>query len=78
MQTVSQRHLKRRRWDAPLDTGLRQNSLLDVGDQFRQRLECPMDTVMVVRPDDHVAAILPMQQANVGEIYLSIVRPRVS
>jgi 3-(3-hydroxy-phenyl)propionate hydroxylase len=69
------RHYVVSRWDAPLDTGLREQCLLDVGDQFRKRLACAPDTVVLVRPDDHVAAILPMATANIETIYRSIVRP---
>jgi len=69
------RHYVVSRWDAPLDTGLRAQSLLDVGDQFRKRLECSPETVVLVRPDDHVAAILPMETADIEEIYRRIVRP---
>ena len=47
--------------DAPLDGGLRERSLFDVGGRFRQLLGCPTDTVVLVRPDDHIAAIAPMR-----------------
>jgi len=57
------------RWDAPLDSGLRERSLFDVGDLFRQRTGCDVGTVVLVRPDDHVAAILPMNGAMVEELY---------
>ena len=64
------------RWDAPLDSGLRERSLFDVGDLFRQRTGCDVGTVVLVRPDDHVAAILPMSGAMVEELYNRIVRPK--
>jgi 3-(3-hydroxy-phenyl)propionate hydroxylase len=57
------------RRDAPLDSGLRERSLFDVGDRFRQRAGCATDTVILVRPDDHIAAIVPMRQGIVVEIY---------
>jgi 3-(3-hydroxy-phenyl)propionate hydroxylase len=47
------------RWDAPLDSGLRNQAILDIGDQFRQRLGLEADSIVLVRPDDHIAAILP-------------------
>ena len=48
------------RRDAPLDGGLRERSFFDVGDRFRLRAGCETDTVILVRPDDHIAAIIPM------------------
>ena len=60
------------RRDAPLDSGLRDRSLFDVGDKFRERAGCETDTVMLVRPDDHIAAILPMREGIVEEIYARI------
>jgi 3-(3-hydroxy-phenyl)propionate hydroxylase len=68
------RHYIVSRWDAPLDSGLRDRALFDVGDRFRQRLGCSPDTIVLVRPDDHIAAILPMS-ADVNEVYKRIVRP---
>lgn len=64
------------RWDAPLDSGLRDRSLLDVGDRFRSRLGVELGTVVLVRPDDHVAAILPADDpGRIAETYVRIVRP---
>ena len=57
------------RWDAPLSDGLRARSLFDVGDRFRRRLGCGDDTIVLVRPDDHVAAILPFKRDVVATIY---------
>ena len=54
--------------DAPLDGGLRARSLFDVGDRFRQLVGCPRDTLVLVRPDDHIAAIMPMP-ASAEELY---------
>jgi 3-(3-hydroxy-phenyl)propionate hydroxylase len=34
--------------------------LLDPGSQIAQRYACPPDTMVLVRPDDHIAAIAPM------------------
>jgi 3-(3-hydroxy-phenyl)propionate hydroxylase len=48
------------RWDAPLDSGLRDRALLDPGDRLFARLAVPADSVVLVRPDEHVAAIVPM------------------
>ena len=57
------------RRDAPLDSGLRERSLFDVGDRFRQRVGCATDTVVLVRPDDHIAAIAPMRSGIADELY---------
>jgi 3-(3-hydroxy-phenyl)propionate hydroxylase len=56
------------RWDAPLDSGLRDRALLDVGNRLRDRLGCVEDTVVLLRPDDHIAAILPLG-ADVPALY---------
>ena len=54
------------RRDAPLDSGLRDRSFFDVGDRFRARAGCEPDTVLLVRPDDHIAATLPMGGDVIG------------
>jgi 3-(3-hydroxy-phenyl)propionate hydroxylase len=63
------RHAIISRRDAPLDGGLRERSYFDVGDRFRLCAGLETDTVMLVRPDDHIAAIAPMRSANVMELY---------
>ncbi|MBR0725505.1 FAD-dependent monooxygenase [Bradyrhizobium manausense] len=68
------RHLLVSRRDAPFDSGLRHRSLLDVGDTLRARLGCSIDTTVLIRPDDHVAAILPMTSA-IDPVHDRIVRP---
>lgn len=60
------------RWDAPLDSGLRERALLDVGGLVRERFGCGDDVVVLVRPDDHVAAIMPMAGADIGALYRRI------
>jgi 3-(3-hydroxy-phenyl)propionate hydroxylase len=57
------------RFDAPLNDALRARSLFDVGDKFRRRLGCDADTIVLVRPDDHVAAILPFKPGLVTTFY---------
>jgi 3-(3-hydroxy-phenyl)propionate hydroxylase len=66
------KHFVVSRRDAPLDSGLRERSLFDVGDKFRQRAGCATDTVMLIRPDDHIAAILPMRDGAIEEVYARI------
>ena len=48
------------RWDAPMDSGLRDRALLDVGGRFARRLGVAPDTLVLVRPDEHIAAIAPL------------------
>lgn len=60
------------RWDAPLDSGLRDRAILDVGNKLFDRLGIEPGTVVLVRPDDHVAAILPMAPGAVHEAYHAI------
>jgi 3-(3-hydroxy-phenyl)propionate hydroxylase len=63
------RHLVVSHRDAPLDGGLRDRSLFDVGDRFRQMVGCPRDTLILVRPDDHIAAMASMGAARAEELY---------
>ncbi|MET0445427.1 MAG: FAD-dependent monooxygenase, partial [Pseudorhodoplanes sp.] len=63
------------RRDAPIDSGIRERSLFDVGDRFRQRAGCEPDTVMLIRPDDHIGAIVPMRANGIEDLYEKIVRP---
>ena len=60
------------RWDAPLNSGLRHKALFDVGDKFKQRVGCGDDTIVLVRPDDHVAAILPFKSDIVPQVYAKL------
>lgn len=53
-------HFAVSRWDAPLDSGLRDRALLDPGDRLFARLGVPADSIVLVRPDEHIAAIVPM------------------
>lgn len=64
------------RWDAPLDSGLRERAILDVGNRLFDRLGIEPDTVVLVRPDDHVAAVLPMQPGAVHRAYNDIMHLR--
>ncbi|RAI43560.1 FAD-dependent monooxygenase [Rhodoplanes roseus] len=67
------RHRLVSRWDAPLDSGLRDRALLDVGGKLFQRIGCPPDTLVLVRPDDCVAAVLPIRDGAAEEAYRRIV-----
>lgn len=57
------------RWDAPLDSGFRDQALLDVGDAIAERFQVDEDTVVLVRPDEHVAAIEPMADGIAEKVY---------
>lgn len=61
------------RWDAPLDSGIRERSVLDVGDLLRDRLGVGPDTIVLVRPDDHVVAIVPMGPNASNDAYQAVV-----
>ena len=59
--------------DAPLDGGLRERSLFDVGGRFHQLMGCPRDTLVLVRPDDHIAAMTPMGEGCAHDLYRKVV-----
>jgi 3-(3-hydroxy-phenyl)propionate hydroxylase len=61
------------RWDAPLDSGLREYALFDPGGAFEQRVGCPPGTLVLVRPDDHIAAIEPISPGAAERLYVGIV-----
>lgn len=69
------RHMVVSRWDAPLDSGVRHRCLFDVGDHLRLRVGCESDTVVLVRPDDHIAAMMPIKNNLIDQIYDRIVTP---
>lgn len=47
------------RWDAPHNSGVRERALFDPANRVRERFAVGDDTVVLIRPDGHVAAILP-------------------
>lgn len=57
------------RWDAPLDSGLRDRCLFDPGDRLRAKLQIETGTTVIVRPDDHIAAILPFEEGAAERFY---------
>lgn len=61
-------------WDAPLDSGLRNRALLDVGGKLFQSVGCQEETVLLVRPDDHVAAVFRMSADAVHKTYNAILQ----
>ena len=52
------------RWDAPLDSGLRPHTLFDPGQRATDRIGAPSDSAVLVRPDGHIAAIVPFDPAD--------------
>jgi 3-(3-hydroxy-phenyl)propionate hydroxylase len=63
------RHYAVSRWDAPRDSPIRNRSLLDVGSQIARRYGCAADTMVLVRPDDHIVAIEPMSSGTAQAAY---------
>ncbi|MFI0354175.1 FAD-dependent monooxygenase [Actinomadura sp. 9N407] len=76
------RHVVVSRWDAPHDSGLRDHAWFDPGDRIRRRFGLEQDTVVLLRPDGHVAAMVPWREdvaATIDGLYLDLVgRPVVS
>lgn len=60
------------RWDAPLDSGLRPRALFDPGGSFERRVGCAPGTLVLVRPDEHIAAIEPMAPGAAERLYAAI------
>jgi 3-(3-hydroxy-phenyl)propionate hydroxylase len=67
------RHYLVSRWDAPLDSGLRERALFDPGGAFERRVGCPAGTLVLVRPDEHIAAIEPIAPGAAERRYAAIV-----
>jgi len=61
------------RWDAPLDSGLRERALFDPGGAFERRVGCLAGTLVLVRPDEHIAAIEPISPGAAERLYTDIV-----
>ncbi len=57
------KHFVVSRYDAPHDSGLRDRSLLDPGDALFKRLGCPTNTLVLVRPDEHIAYVVPLDKS---------------
>jgi 3-(3-hydroxy-phenyl)propionate hydroxylase len=66
-------HFAISRWDAPFDSGVRDRALLDPGDRLKRRLGVADDTLVLVRPDEHIAAIRPMATTSAADLYTAIV-----
>ncbi|MDX6249094.1 MAG: 3-(3-hydroxy-phenyl)propionate hydroxylase [Kribbellaceae bacterium] len=66
------KHYAISRWDAPLDSGLRDRSLFDPGSIATSRYGVPPETVVLVRPDGHIAAVAPMRSGVAEDLYSGI------
>jgi len=70
------------RWDAPLDSDLRGRALFDPGQRLKRRLGVDDDTIVLVRPDGHIAAIVPFEPTSpadtAGELYAGLTRGGLS
>ena len=75
-------HLAVSRYDAPRDSGLRDRFAFDPGARVQERLQVPVDTCVLVRPDGHIAYLGPFDPTT-GEdpltaAFLRITRPAPS
>ncbi|HET6739849.1 MAG TPA: FAD-dependent monooxygenase, partial [Kribbella sp.] len=57
------------RWDAPHDSGLRDRALFDPGSVATNRYGVPAESVVLIRPDGHIAAVAPMGPGVAAELY---------
>lgn len=60
------------RWDAPLDGTIRDRTLLDVGSRVEERFGCDPETILLIRPDGHVAALGAMGERSAEEMYQAV------
>ncbi len=55
------------RWDAPHDSGLRDRALFDPGERVRNRFGVKENTLVLMRPDAHIAAIVPYDPTSTAD-----------
>lgn len=67
------RHFLVSRWDAPVESGLRGRMLFDPGGEFERRVGCAPNTLVLVRPDDHIAGIVPVAEGAAERLYMNVV-----
>lgn len=61
------------RWDAPHDSGLRDRALFDPGEAVTARYGLPPDSVCLIRPDGHIAAVEPLAPGRAAQVYERVV-----
>ena len=66
------KHYAVSRWDAPHDSGLRDRALFDPGSVATNRYGVPPESVVLVRPDGHIAAVDPLAAGVAEELYTRI------
>ena len=66
------KHYAVSRWDAPHDSGLRDRALFDPGSVATNRYGVPPESVVLVRPDGHIAAVAPLSAGVAEELYTRI------
>lgn len=66
------RHYVVSRWDAPLDSGLRERALFDPGAIATGRYGVPADTMVLIRPDGHIASVEPIRPGVAEDRYTAI------
>jgi 3-(3-hydroxy-phenyl)propionate hydroxylase len=72
------RHLAVSRWDAPLDSGLRPHCLFDPGESLLERAGCAPETCLLIRPDEHIAAIAPFHSGVAAGLYRRAIGARLA
>jgi 3-(3-hydroxy-phenyl)propionate hydroxylase len=66
------KHYAVSRWDAPHDSGLRDRALFDPGSVATNRYGVPPESVVLIRPDGHIAAVAPLRPGLAEELYTGI------
>jgi 3-(3-hydroxy-phenyl)propionate hydroxylase len=66
------KHYAISRWDAPHDSGLRDRALFDPGSIATNRYGVPPESVVLVRPDGHIAAVAPLRAGVAFELYSEV------
>ncbi|WP_433168688.1 FAD-dependent monooxygenase [Kribbella sp. CA-247076] len=66
------KHYAVSRWDAPHDSGLRDRALFDPGSVVTDRYGVPAESVVLIRPDGHIAAVAPMGAGVAEELYTHV------
>ena len=61
------------RWDAPTESGVRGRALFDPGGAFERRVGCPPGTLILVRPDEHIAAMEAIAPGAAERLYTNVV-----